>query len=355
MKYYYQAKDEVDGFSCVSYIRNINFFRFNWHPEFELLLQLQGKSNVHVNENVYPLSEDDLILINANKGHTVISDSINSTACVFRFPMTSFSAYLPKNTKIRILCISKPETKYDLSFRILRYYIAQMMLSPVLAQEISKPLIVKGAYFSFLGSLLNFFPYKIESSTETKNNVKNMKLIHKMIDYIVQNYSQKISLQQLADYTNYNRTYLSSFFKANVGLTFYDYLTKLRFRHALYQLSNSNKTIAEIATDCGFSDYKNFSNYYKKTLHLLPSQHPRNIEKDVPEPIYDFLDLYQRCISTSDEYIKKKLLSYISQVDSIDSYSHDRERVDKIISNLKNIENLGEEIIEIVQRCKIQE
>ena len=49
--------------------------------------------------------------------------------------------------------------------------------------------------------------------------------------------SVRLSLEDLADYAQYNRTYVSTLFKQMVGINFHEYLTRVRFQHALNDLT----------------------------------------------------------------------------------------------------------------------
>ena len=55
-----------------------------------------------------------------------------------------------------------------------------------------------------------------------------------LLTYVEEHYAEKLALEDLADYAQYNRTYISTLFKQMVGINFHEYLTSsVRFQHAL--------------------------------------------------------------------------------------------------------------------------
>ena len=78
----------------------------------------------------------------------------------------------------------------------------------------------------------------------------------KMIDYIDENYKQKIELEDIAKIGGYNVNYTSQFFKRQLGVSFLEYLLRLRLREATVRLANSEDGVAHITSSCGFADIK---------------------------------------------------------------------------------------------------
>lgn len=76
-----------------------------------------------------------------------------------------------------------------------------------------------------------------------------------------QNYHSKISLTDVADHVYYNPTYLSRLLKSQVGVSFTNYLNKIRITHAEDMLCKTNDSISAIAKAVG---YESMGYFYKK-------------------------------------------------------------------------------------------
>ena len=61
-------------------------------------------------------------------------------------------------------------------------------------------------------------------------------------------------------------------FKSAVGMTPQDYVTNLRLKKAKVLLGETDLSVGQIATSCGFGNEYYFSNFFKKHNNLSPSE-----------------------------------------------------------------------------------
>ncbi|NMA67264.1 MAG: helix-turn-helix domain-containing protein [Clostridiaceae bacterium] len=92
-----------------------------------------------------------------------------------------------------------------------------------------------------------------------------------MINYIKNNYQDKISISDLSKELAYSESMLNRKFKKEVYLTFNEYLNRYRINKAIELLENSDYNISEIAYMCGYSSAKYFARVFKKYLGMSPS------------------------------------------------------------------------------------
>ena len=92
-----------------------------------------------------------------------------------------------------------------------------------------------------------------------------------MIDYIKNNYEEKISISDLSKELAYSESMLNRKFKKEVHITFNEYLNRYRINKAIDLLKNSDYNITEIAYMCGYSSAKYFARVFKKYLGMSPS------------------------------------------------------------------------------------
>lgn len=99
--------------------------------------------------------------------------------------------------------------------------------------------------------------------------------IRKAISFIGENYCSRIALQDVARHTCLSPNYLSQLFKQETGKSFLEYLTQCRVEAAKKLLLQSNLTISEIAFKLGYDMPSYFSEVFKKSEALTPSQYRR--------------------------------------------------------------------------------
>lgn len=96
--------------------------------------------------------------------------------------------------------------------------------------------------------------------------------------YINDHYMEHLTIEDVAGYLGKSNNYFSSNFKKKAGISFVEYLTRIRVRHAGRILRTTNLMTYEVAEATGFSDYKHFSTVFKSETGLTPSEYRKNYE-----------------------------------------------------------------------------
>lgn len=98
------------------------------------------------------------------------------------------------------------------------------------------------------------------------------KIIKKAIEYMKQNYTRAISLQDVADHVSVSRNYFSEMFKRVTGQNFIDFLIYLRLKQSSALLRTTTLKVYEVAEMSGFNDVKYFSKLFKKMMKMSPAE-----------------------------------------------------------------------------------
>lgn len=98
-------------------------------------------------------------------------------------------------------------------------------------------------------------------------------MIEAIRNYVDENFSYELTLASLADMFHLNETYLSGLFKTSVGVTFSDYVTKLRLSKATVLLEENELKLTDIATLVGYSSSSYFSTAFKKYYGKGPKEY----------------------------------------------------------------------------------
>lgn len=91
-------------------------------------------------------------------------------------------------------------------------------------------------------------------------------------NYIKEHFCENISLNDVAKVAFLNESYLCRKIKKVLGISFIEYITKLRMEKAIEYLKNPNIKITEIAHKIGYQDYRYFSQKFKEYTGYLPSE-----------------------------------------------------------------------------------
>ena len=91
--------------------------------------------------------------------------------------------------------------------------------------------------------------------------------------YMEENYSEQISLDDLAKLTNTNKFHLAKEFKRYTSFSPHDYLIQLRINQARLLLRNTTLPAVKIAYEVGIYDINNFNYLFKKRIGKTPIQY----------------------------------------------------------------------------------
>jgi AraC-like DNA-binding protein len=115
--------------------------------------------------------------------------------------------------------------------------------------------------------------------------------IERAINYIHTNLSRKITLKELANVAHMSPTHLTRVFKKEVGISFTDYKNKIRLKMAKKFLLAGDKTITDIADECGFGSLSYFYACFHKNFKISPARYKNDFKKEKNRKIKEDLIL----------------------------------------------------------------
>ena len=118
------------------------------------------------------------------------------------------------------------------------------------------------------------------SSSENANAVgkpviedKKAKRMQKILLYIMNNYQNTITLEEMAKLVDLDKSSFCIFFKKMTGKTFFSYLTEYRIESSCQMITKTNLTIAEICFASGFNDVPYYNRVFKKIKNIKPTEY----------------------------------------------------------------------------------
>lgn len=107
---------------------------------------------------------------------------------------------------------------------------------------------------------------------ETRN-VRNAKALAEAMECIRTRFSQNLTLEDVARQVYLSPFYLSHLFREELGITFIEYLTRVRMEEARKLLRGGGETIANVAARVGYEDASYFSKVFRKMYGVTPRQY----------------------------------------------------------------------------------
>jgi AraC-like DNA-binding protein len=120
--------------------------------------------------------------------------------------------------------------------------------------------------------------------------------------YIYENYSRKISLKEIADAAGLSAPYFSNIFKEEMGENLTSYLNRLRVEKAGRLVTETEMSLSEVATACGFENQSWFSKIFKSFTGTSPGKyrsHGGSVIREISED--NISENYRDAIGDDDE------------------------------------------------------
>lgn len=98
-------------------------------------------------------------------------------------------------------------------------------------------------------------------------------VVNKIVTYIVENYNKNLTNKDIAKVFNYHPNYVSCLIKKYTRLSMHQYIKNIRVTKAADMLLIENKSIMQVANECGFFDSSHFIRSFKDVFGLTPQQY----------------------------------------------------------------------------------
>ena len=138
-------------------------------------------------------------------------------------------------------------------------------------RDISTQLKIKSIFYAiihgFYAELISINPEKCKCKLDYYEYASN---------FLHDNYSKEVSIQQLAETLGIARTTLYEAFKSKTGISPQQYLTQLRLDAACKELEKGTMSIDEIAVSCGLNDRSFFHRVFKQKYGISPGDYRKN-------------------------------------------------------------------------------
>lgn len=99
---------------------------------------------------------------------------------------------------------------------------------------------------------------------KTQESASSSFIVKNALSYIEDNYTQKLTLCEVAEKTYVSQWHLSKLLNRHTGQSFSDILNRVRIEHAKELLKEPSLRIGDISEEVGFLDLAHFSRVFKK-------------------------------------------------------------------------------------------
>ena len=237
------------------------------HPHYEIYLLSQGSRSFFLSDALYKVTAPVLIIIPPHVMHKTEGGSferynINVSANY----LDPFQREILDSQALRIIQPRQEETENLIA--LMREAIgtdkrskhAEYVLKTLFSYSVLTMSKLSGAY--------------LQPTATAKNDMPP--LVLKVVDHLNNHYSEKQTLEELAEYFFVSKATLIYNFKKYTNCSLIDFLLNVRLTKAKEMLLNTRKSVNEIAECCGFSSANYFGLVFKKKENISPANYRKN-------------------------------------------------------------------------------
>lgn len=254
---------------------------YHWHSEIEFLYLSQGKANFQIDSMLIELNVNQAIIINRGEIHS--GYSLEHSYCVYNSVVFGLD----------LLFSSPKDICYDRYIRPLtggEFKLPQSISGKSLWEEeilahiknIIKSFTVKseGYELDIKSSILKIFSLIFSNKAMVYLNKKNATIryyqterLKKILNFIKENYQEKICIDDLAKEVNLSRYHFCRIFKQHTGQTPIEYINFFRVNQAIRLMEDENCKIMDVALEVGFNNFSYFIETFKAYKKCTPSEY----------------------------------------------------------------------------------
>ncbi len=252
-------------------------FPLHMHDNYELYCFVSGRASYMVEGNIYELRAGTVLIMRSSETHKLI---VNGSERYERFTVTFYPEALCSNGFDKALLA--PFTSRALGEKNI--YSEEMFGDVSILQLLQKTcrecrvLPKETALYLNLSSMLCAVAYAFENYPTEKNYSHERDVQRELLNYINDNITSELSVNDIAEYIHISPTQLGRIFKELTGTTVYQYIISKRLILAQRYMAKG-RSAAEAAEKSGFGDYSCFYRLYKKKFGCSPESGRHHIVK----------------------------------------------------------------------------
>ncbi|MDF2962269.1 MAG: AraC family transcriptional regulator [Paenibacillus sp.] len=254
------------------------------HDTYELDLFIKANIKIFVSDRQYDIRDGDLLLISPYDIHRMVYADGRYERYVVNFnkePLERYYDSIGACSIFKVLEQSKErgsrKLEIPLKERPVWEGLFQSLILPQQEDESMDSVFVKqetGLTLALL--LMKFFQRTHQVTDKTQKTGRKEQQVRSIIQFLDARYTEPVSLQLLEKAFHLNRYYISHIFKEITRFSIVEYLQYRRILEAQSLLRKTNKPVADICFDCGFTNIQHFHSVFKKITKSTPHQYRKS-------------------------------------------------------------------------------
>ncbi|MDF2986813.1 MAG: transcriptional regulator, AraC family [Eubacterium sp.] len=245
-------------------LNHLNRASFHWHESIELLYFIEGRGRILCGLNTIEAEQGDIVTVNCNELHHI--EAVSEQAGYYCL-IVNANVYENFGFNINTATFSNLIKNDHNACSLFKVIIEELN-----SKKLGYRSVVSANILNLIVHLTRYYSADNFSLNELTKRDKKINTIKKALDYIRNNYSQNISVDDICLHVGFSKFYFCRLFKAVTRKTVIEYLNIFRCQKAKSLLSSGKYNVIESAELCGYNNISYFCRVYKKYFGYSPSR-----------------------------------------------------------------------------------
>ena len=240
----------------------------NWHRNIEILFFTDGSGTVVCDANTYDVIPGDIIVINSNNIHYVVSENMVRYYCLI--------------VDADFCGLNGVDTDEIIFSNHIKDEVVAEKFKCVVNEYACRSLYYNaGIRSSVLALLVHIARNYTESKVDYRRNgggksVENIKLA---LGFLKAHYTEALTIDDIATEVGLSKYHFSREFKKITGISPINYINMLRCEKAKRMLISGGHTVSYVQESCGFENASYFSKVFKRFSGTTPAGYAEKTKK----------------------------------------------------------------------------
>ena len=266
----------------------------HFHMDYEFLICLDGELTINTSEEIFSISGNDIAVLNPMQVHELSAEK-PALALTFQLPPSLLTSICPEVSHIAFSEPCLRETEQPEKSRQIVRALTDIMRMRLDGDDFA-PLLCVSNIFQIFYEMLQLLPWKKLTEKELALHRERGWRMQRIVKYIDENSDRKLSLKEIAEAEKLDLYYMSHLFKKSFGITFQEYVTKVRCEKARHRLLLTKDSLLDICISCGFSDPRYFNRDFERQYGMTPKEYRLHFNADK-------LSMQQKSMLSTQEFL----------------------------------------------------
>lgn len=260
----------------------LGFINWHWHYQFQLTYVLRGTISVFLDQQIIDLHQGQGIYLNPEVLHMIRdrydSDAMFVTLNVSPRLLTSFPNSVFERSYVRPVFHSSAADAVVLdpgiSWQKKILDSAKSIAQAYKQKDFGWELAASSSLYTLWKELVCHLQQSIEKGdapAAKEARLRRNQRIKEILAYIREHFTEKITLDEIAEYLHLSTNECCRFFKKNMNCTLFEYITEYRLGKSMELLEHTDLPVSQIAYESGFGSSSYFIEKFRKNVGMTPA------------------------------------------------------------------------------------